>query len=247
MIEHIANSRKLRYVQLTKALLGDIAKGKYKVGNLLPKEAQLCKIFGVSRTTVREALRIMSEQGVVEKLHGIGTIVKNKEPRRNFVVSVNSANFMQYGIDTQLLMIDRETFLSDATHVRLFGCQLGETWHRIRGVRSPVGDELHPVSLLEIYLPDRFAEVARQDMISDIPYHRRIMEHSRIPFVSVEQEIQATAIPAEVAQHLNVPKGQPGLFVLRRFIGPDNQLIQVSVNTHPSDRFSYCFYMNQVR
>jgi DNA-binding GntR family transcriptional regulator len=247
MNEPTTNSRELRYVLLTKTLLGNIAKGQYKVGELLPNEAQLCKIFGVSRTTVREALRIISEQGVVEKLHGIGTIVKNKEPRRNFVVSVNSANFMQYGIDTQLLMIDRKTFLSDATHVRLFGCQLGEKWHQIRGVRSPLGDELHPVSLLEIYLPDRFCEVAQQDMISDKPYHRRIMEHSHIPFINVEQEIQATAISAEIAQHLNVPKEQPGLFVLRRFIGPDNQLIQASVNTHPGDRFSYRFYMNQVR
>lgn len=243
---YMAGSREPRYVQLTKTLLEEIAQGVYPVGELLPKEAQLCESFGVSRTTVREALRIMSEQGVVEKLHGIGTVVKNREPRRNFVVSVNTADMMQYGMQTQLRMLDRDTFVSTAAHVRVFGCQPGETWHRIRGIRSPVGDEAHPISFLEVYLPDRFSEVASQDMISDKPYHRRIVERYRIPVVGIEQEIQATAISAEVAQHLNVPKNQPGLFVVRRFIGPDNQLIQASVNTHPSDRFSYRFYMNQV-
>lgn len=243
----LAGSREPRYVKLTKLLLQEIASGAYPVGELLPKEAELCESFGVSRTTVREALRILSEQGVVEKLHGIGTLVKNHEPRRNFVVSVNTADLMQYGMATELRMVGRETLVTTPFHVQLFGCQPGETWHRISGVRSPVDDEQHPISYLEVYLPERFAQVANEPMISNLPYHRRIVERYRIPVVGIEQEIQAIAISAEVSRHLNVPANQPGLFVVRRFLGPDNQLIQASVNTHPSDRFSYRFYLNQVR
>ncbi|AWB33005.1 GntR family transcriptional regulator [Orrella marina] len=241
------NSHEPRYVQLAKTLLERISQGEFPVGELLPKEAELCESFQVSRTTVREALRIISEQGVVEKLHGIGTVVKTREPRRNFVVSVNSADLMQYGMETHLKMVDRAKLVTQPYHRQLFGCDTGETWYRIRGVRSPIEDEAHPIAFLEVYLPERFAQVAEQDMISNLPYHRRIVERYRIPVVGIEQEILAIAMSQEVAELLNSPAGDPALLVTRRFIGPGGQLIQASVNTHPSDRFSYRFYMNQVR
>lgn len=244
---YLEGSHEPRYVQLTKTLLEKISQGDYPVGELLPKEAQLCETFGVSRTTVREALRIMSEQGVVEKLHGIGTVVKQREPRRNFVVSVDTADLMRYGMETKVRMVDRSVIVTDTSQRQLFGCGVAETWYRIRGIRWPVDDQAHPISFLEVYVPERFADVAKQDMLGNLPYHRRIVEHYKIPVVGIEQEILAIAMPAEAARWLDSPEGQPALLVIRRFLGAGGQLIQASVNTHPSDRFSYRFYMNHVR
>lgn len=57
-------------------LKGRIISGEYKSGDQLPPEGALCALFGVSRITVREALKKMNMMGLVEIKQGKGTFVK---------------------------------------------------------------------------------------------------------------------------------------------------------------------------
>ena len=50
---------------------------KYQTGSKLPSENELCKMFGVSRTSVREAIQILNVQGLVSIEKGRGIFVKN--------------------------------------------------------------------------------------------------------------------------------------------------------------------------
>lgn len=52
-----------------------ILDGQIKKGTLLPSEKKLCEQFGVSRTTVREALNILNQMKVVKTIRGKGSIV----------------------------------------------------------------------------------------------------------------------------------------------------------------------------
>ena len=54
-----------------------IQDGTYKSGDKLPNELELSNLLGISRTTLREALRILISEGVLEVQRGIGTYVKN--------------------------------------------------------------------------------------------------------------------------------------------------------------------------
>ncbi len=67
-----------RYLLLAQDLIQDIDTGRYPVGSLLPTELELCEQFGVSRHTVREAVRRLREMGLVTRHQGIGTRVKAK-------------------------------------------------------------------------------------------------------------------------------------------------------------------------
>ena len=53
-----------------------IACGAYGEGERLPSEAELCTIFGISRPVVREALKRLRDEGLVESIRGAGTFVK---------------------------------------------------------------------------------------------------------------------------------------------------------------------------
>lgn len=55
-----------------------IKKGVWKEGLKLPSEAILAKEFGISRATLREAMRIMEEEGIITKQQGIGTFVRKR-------------------------------------------------------------------------------------------------------------------------------------------------------------------------
>jgi GntR family transcriptional repressor for pyruvate dehydrogenase complex len=59
--------------QLKKA----ISDGIFRVGDRLPSERELAEQMGVSRPSIREAIQQLELQGIVEIVHGGGTIVKN--------------------------------------------------------------------------------------------------------------------------------------------------------------------------
>src|SRR5215208_6569649 len=65
--------------ELRQAILG----GTFRPGSQLPTEAELCEMLGVSRTVVREALRVLEDDGLVVRRHGVGTFVRNQPIIKN--------------------------------------------------------------------------------------------------------------------------------------------------------------------
>ena len=57
-----ANRTTAKHALITDALIDEIERGRYKIGGLLPSEPELAKLFGVSRQTVRVALRNLRGQ-----------------------------------------------------------------------------------------------------------------------------------------------------------------------------------------
>lgn len=72
-----SDSRHL-YLQVIDKIKKDIEKGKYKQKDKLPSEYQLSKQLGVSRATLREALRTLEEENVIIRRHGVGTFINTK-------------------------------------------------------------------------------------------------------------------------------------------------------------------------
>ena len=62
-------------VRIADRLAEQIARGDYVPGTKLPNELELSQKLSISRTTLREALRILSTRGLVEARRGIGTFV----------------------------------------------------------------------------------------------------------------------------------------------------------------------------
>ncbi|MDW7658510.1 MAG: winged helix-turn-helix domain-containing protein, partial [Bacillota bacterium] len=63
------------YRQVAERLYQDIRSGYYKYGSRLPTEDALCVRFGVSRFPLRQALKILADEGLIERIPGRGTYV----------------------------------------------------------------------------------------------------------------------------------------------------------------------------
>ncbi|WP_353215379.1 FadR/GntR family transcriptional regulator [Salinisphaera hydrothermalis] len=61
---------------LTDRLVSDIFSGHYKPGDFIPKEMQICEEFGLSRTVVRRHLSQLVDGGVIERISGYGSRVR---------------------------------------------------------------------------------------------------------------------------------------------------------------------------
>lgn len=95
--------------QIARSVLESIREGKLSVGAQLPSEARLAEMYRVSRNTLREAMRVLVAQGVVESRKGIGTFVR-------------SAGFSSWPVETGIEELSSTTdIIAAAGHVP--GCR----------------------------------------------------------------------------------------------------------------------------
>src|SRR6187431_3320754 len=83
MLKSARSERKMLTEIAEQSLRQAIEQGKFGPGSQLPTEAELCQMLGVSRTVVREALRVLEEDGLVARRHGVGTFVRDHPILKN--------------------------------------------------------------------------------------------------------------------------------------------------------------------
>lgn len=74
---------KPRYLQIKEYLLDEINSGRIGRDEKLPSEKELCELFSVSRITVRKALEGLEESGLLYRVPGRGTFVKDMRKQIN--------------------------------------------------------------------------------------------------------------------------------------------------------------------
>ena len=117
MFFYLQMRRKMKKYQIIyKDLEKAIHEQKYQVGDFLPTEQELVQSYQVSRDTIRKALTLLVEEGLVKKIHGSGSQVINQE-QINFPVSdlTSYQELMeQQGIDSQTNVISLDKIIVDS-------------------------------------------------------------------------------------------------------------------------------------
>lgn len=72
--EHIERAPSM-YMQVAQRVAGDIRRGRYQSGEVLPSETEMVKMYGVGKHTVRAAIAELRTMGLVESQQGKGSIV----------------------------------------------------------------------------------------------------------------------------------------------------------------------------
>lgn len=226
------------------ALSYDIQKGRYKLGDLLPSEPELSQRFGVSRHTVRAALRSLYDLGMVVSEKGIGTRVQQTRPESRYSHGFGSADeLLQYATTTQVRVLDKAEVVVDAKMAEQFGCKVGEHWWRVRTARKdPAGKSA--VAYSEIHVPLAYATALRGLSRSRQPIFALISKHFGITISEIRQEITCvSALNAQESRHLQVPEGSPGLQITRRYFSENHQVVEVARSVHPSEVFKYSMHI----
>ncbi|TXC91898.1 GntR family transcriptional regulator [Metabacillus litoralis] len=126
------------YLQVIDKIKEDIENGTYKEKEKLPSEFELSKSLGVSRATLREALRTLEEENVIIRRHGVGTFV-NAKPR--FTSGIEQLNSVT-GMIEQANSIPGTVFLSSSIigatddDVKRFKCKKEEDIFLLERVRT---------------------------------------------------------------------------------------------------------------
>lgn len=101
--------RRPLYLEVIDVLMKDIRGGTYPPGARLPSEEHLARELGVSRVSLREALRVLAEDGILFRRHGSGTFVRGEQaaPVQDLstILSI-STMFKKAGVEHRVLRAD---------------------------------------------------------------------------------------------------------------------------------------------
>lgn len=175
-------------------------------GQRLPSEPDLARQMGVSRATLREAMRSFETQGLIRRRQGAGTFVVGQ------MAVMDSGLEVLESLDTLAKRQNLEVTVSDLQVERLFadqeianglGVPLGT---RVTRVRRVVRADGRPVAYLVDTLPE---EVFRPD---DLPvsFHGSVLDHlinRGDPLSVARANISAIGATAEVAKSLEIQRG----------------------------------------
>ncbi|GAA5093351.1 FadR/GntR family transcriptional regulator [Chryseobacterium ginsengisoli] len=83
--------RKTLAEEVAERLIDGISSDEYSIGEKLPTEPELMKIYGVGRSSIREAIKILSIKGVLNVHQGVGTFVVSKNIQESLESQINKA------------------------------------------------------------------------------------------------------------------------------------------------------------
>ena len=228
-----------RYLQVANDLIDDIGGGIYPVGGLLPTEMELCKHYGISRSTVREALRKLRDVGLVSRRRRVGTKVLSRAPSAGYRQPTNSiSDLLQYADDTRVEILSTKRIVCDATLADQLECRVGRSWLQVDSLRTIPGTP-NPICMTTAYLDARLPNLERNLEGIDGPISAMLERTYGVRIARIEQSIQAIALNKRQAKLLKAEAGSPALLATRRYYREDGTLIELSSAIHPSDRFTY--------
>ncbi len=186
---------------------------KTTAGDRLPSEPDLARTLGVSRATLREAMRTFEAQGLIRRRQGSGTFVVGQMPVLEAGLELlESLETMadRLGLEVTVSDLHVESIAADVETSQGLGVPTGTTLTRVRRVMR---EESRPVAYLIDILPE---DVLKAEQLPD-RFKGSVLDFllGRGDQLTVSKAaISAIGAPAEVAKALQIQRGD----VLLQFI-----------------------------
>jgi GntR family transcriptional regulator len=229
-----------RYRTMANELIQAIVERKYAVGSVLPAETELCTQLGASRHTVREALRILEEGGLISRRQGSGSEVVSDTPPVRYRQTVdNIEDLLQYGNESRLQLLSTKDRTADAALARQLGCTVGAACVELWALRSERGDTGRPFALTCVTFPPQPARKRNKLLQASTALPALLTALDARTLGRIEQTFTAVALDAKSAAPLKAIKGAPSLRTDRSYFDRSGALIVIATSWHRSDLFRY--------
>lgn len=201
-------------------------------------EQHLCERFGVSRTTVRQALQELAAEGLVVRLQGKGTTLVPPTPGqpRALWVFGSIEDMVTYGHETAYKLSEHGPALPRKDVAELLKVPCDSLVYRFLGTRSTEGI---PFALIETWLPHQIGAQILPHLGGNSPITALVEDKLNIRVAEVEQMFTALPAPAAVAGHIRVKRGRPALLIRRLYFDAAGVPVGLSINYCNAERFQY--------
>ncbi len=228
--------RKSQYAKVAEDLAREIENGFYKIGDLLPSEADLCERYNISNHTVRHAMRVLQDKKLAMPERGRGTRVIGASSKRRYIHALDSIPDLGELVKNTKIRVIRRTNIPFDQALTPLPAHVPE-WQLIEAIRYVTLKE--PLVWKHVYIDPIFTKAAKKIGSSSEPIYKLIERFYDESLSRVKQEVGAVLIRGAAAGILRVNEGAPGLAIARQYIGASGRILEVTYSVYPADRFRY--------
>jgi GntR family transcriptional regulator len=218
-------------------LIRDITGGQFEIGARFTTERELRDRFGVGRHTIRESLKVLTEQGLLGRRRKTGTFVLATSPVTTYVHSLRNLRSLLDFAETTELQVKHVRMVSlDEPLLASFKDLTDPQWLRISGLRY-VRAEGTFLCWSEILIPEHLAPSRQRLLSTSRALYEETMTKNGLRLEYVEQEVTAATLSPEFAASLAAAGNSSALLVKRRYVAHTGQTFEVSQNLYPAGHY----------
>ena len=227
------------YSIVKRKIMKKIQIGKYKVGDKLPTEMELCEEYNVSRTTVRIALQELSLEGRINKIQGKGTFVSKPKIQQSLstIEKGFASQIIEQGYEPKTDIIDLQVIPADPSLADHLKIKENDPVHRLVRIRY-ANDE--PLFYAISYIPWHFApglvndeEACKGSLYQILQNKYGVKIHKTI------EEIEPILANKSISEYLSVSEGSPVFSLETVTYNTDLVPIEYSESTFRGDRSKF--------
>jgi GntR family transcriptional regulator len=220
--------------QVEQAIRASIESGAWSTGGQLPAEDRLCAMLGVSRITLRHALRNLEQAGLLLRDHGRGTFVR----RTTVIAGIRgltsfTEEMAALGLKGGSRVLSQSVAPASAEVADALGIEVGASIVQIRRLR--MGNET-PIGIQTVQLPEtRVPGLAESGLLEGSLYEMLRTRYAIAP-VEANEVYRVASIGDAEATLLQVAPGSP-VFVVERRTRDAHGLFEFTVSFMRGDRY----------
>jgi GntR family transcriptional regulator len=222
------------YQKIQSAIRERIEAGDLKPGDAVASERELARVHRVSLMTARHALATLEREGIVERRRGAGTFVAPPRIHFNKLMSYTE-QMASRGLAAASKVIAARIIEQEEEIAARLTLPAASKMIKIERVRHTAGE---PFALETCYLPaERFPGLAR-DAAGRSSLFARLEQDYGVQLTYADEEVDATAADARVAQFLQVPRGAPVMRMRQVIYSANGKPIIYVVGFYRAERHS---------
>ena len=226
----IGQVREIRYRAIAEDLRRRVAGGEFAAGRLLPSESELSGSYAASRITVRKALEVLRDEGLVDARQGFGWFAAVDTLRQTLGrLGTIEAQLTASGVRSDRRILGFGFVPAPPRASQVLGAT---TVLEVRRLNLADGE---PFALVTVWCPDDLgAHLSRAD-VERAPFYELL----DVPLGGAVQTIGAALATPQDAKLLKVPTGSPVLRCERTTSTRDGRAVLLSEHVFPAHRTEF--------
>lgn len=224
------------YHKVYEILAKEIDEGKYKPNDQLPTEMELCKMFGVSRITIRQALEQLERARYIYRKLGVGTFVSEKVFQQDLKKFYSFTDEMiKIGKTPKSIILGFEKIKCDEKIAAKCNIDVSGSVYLMKRLR--MADDI-PIMLENTYLPAYRFESLTESVFKEHAMYSVFKNRYNVVFSKAIETFQPVLIREDESKLLEVAKGTPGMMI-ERYTFEWDSIIEYTVSIARGDKFVY--------
>ena len=220
------------YTQLVGIIKRHISTGGLRVGDLLPSEAELCQALHISRNTVRQAIGMLEDEGLVVRKRGRGTFVSDPASNPRGVRYSFTTEVTSLGKDPSSTLVDFQILDASGAICERMELTAGTPVYCFTRVRNVDGA---PLILETSYYPQYTYPHLTEELLQTHSFYSLLYHEGIVPF-SAEESYAPVTLNSDQAELLHVAAGSCAFYHQRRTRAEDGRIYEYTRSYIRGDR-----------